>query len=157
MASRALRRGFFVWQFAAVAVLPLWLLVGYALWGASVSGLLGVLLLVPGVLVVELGLALLLSARGEVRRARALDWPAIGLLAAYQAGVIGFAFFGPASAWFGVLAVAAAIAGFWIGGRLLVEDVRRSVRRATAAFGPSTPVQRTPIDAGEYVVLKPGR
>src|SRR5438094_1552668 len=85
----ALRRAFFAWQFAAAAVLPLWLLLGYAVWGASVGGLLSVVLLAPLVLVVELGLALLFSARAGVRRGRALDLPAVGVLAAYQVGVIG--------------------------------------------------------------------
>ncbi len=148
----ALRRAFFVWQFVAAALLPVWLLVGYAIWGSSVGGLLGVVLIAPVALVVELGLALLLSARPAVRRARASDAPAIGVLTAFQAGVIGFGFFGPASAWFGVLAAAAAIGGAWLGGRLLVQDVRARVRTVMSAYRPEA---RTPIDAGEYVVLKP--
>ena len=157
MSLMPLRRGFFVWQFVAAAVLPVWILVGYAASGASVAGLLGVLLLAPVVLLVELGLALVFSARSDVRRSRALDWPAVGVLAAFQVGVIGFGFFGPAAAWFGVLAASAAIGGLWLAGRLLVADVRRRVRATMAGFGPSVPVQRTPIDAGEYVVLKTGR
>jgi len=153
----ALRRAFFAWQFAAAAVLPLWLLLGYAVWGASVGGLLSVVLLAPLVLLVELGLALLFSARAGVRRSRALDLPAVGVLAAYQVGVIGFGFFGPASAWFGLLAAVAAIGGFWIGGRLLVRDVRSRVQQTMTAFGrpPQPPAARTPLDAGEYIVVKP--
>ncbi|MFD1721824.1 hypothetical protein [Amnibacterium endophyticum] len=147
------RRFFYRWQFVAAAVLPIWLLIGYASFGTSVAGFLAVVLLAPLALVVELALALLLSARTGVRRAKALDWPAIGLLAAFQAGVIGIGFFGPATAWFGVLAAAAAIAGFWLGGRLLVEDVRTRVR--TTFGGPAVPGDRRPIDAGEYVVIKP--
>lgn len=147
------RRFLYRWQFVAAAVLPIWVLVGYAAFGTSVVGFLGVLLLAPLVLVAELGLALLLSARTPVRRARALDAPAIGVLSAFQLGVIGLGFFGPATAWFGVLAVAAAIGGAWIGGRLLVEDVRGRVR---ATFGAPPPARdRRPIDAGEYVVVKP--
>ena len=151
------RRAFFAWQFAAAAVLPLWLLLGYAVWGASVGGLLSVVLLAPLVLVVELGLALLFSARAGVRRSRALDLPAVGVLAAYQVGVIGFGFFGPASAWFGLLAAVAAIGGFWLGGRLLVRDVRERMQATMTAFGrpPQAPAARAPIDAGEYVVIKP--
>jgi hypothetical protein len=153
----ALRRAFFAWQFAAAAVLPLWLLLGYAVWGASVGGLLSVVLLAPLVLLVELGLALLFSARAGVRRSKALDLPAVGVLAAYQVGVIGFGFFGPASAWFGLLAAVAAIGGFWLGGRLLVRDVRSRVQETMTAFGrpPQQPAARTPLDAGEYIVIKP--
>ncbi|WP_158590091.1 hypothetical protein [Amnibacterium setariae] len=152
----ALRRAFFAWQFAAAAVLPLWLLLGYAVWGAGVGGFLSVVLLAPIVLVAELGLALLFSARSAVRRARALDGPAIGVLAAFQLGVIGVGFFGPATAWFGLLAAAAAIGGFWLGGTLLARDVRARVQQTMSAFGrpPQTP-QRPPLDAGEYVVIKP--
>ena len=156
MAGAVFRRGFFVWAFAAAAVLPVWVLVGYAIQGSTVTGLLGVLLLAPVVLLVELGLALLFSARADVRRARALDGPAIGVISAFQAGVVGFGFFGPATAWFGVLAFAAAVVGFWLGGRLLVADVRSRVRATMAGFGAPMPPQgaRT-IDAGEYVVIKP--
>jgi hypothetical protein len=154
--AMALRRAFFAWQFAAAAVLPLWLLLGYAVWGASVGGLLSVVLLAPVVLVVELGLALLFSARSGVRRSRTLDLPAVGVLAAYQIGVIGFGFFGPGSAWFGLLATVAAIGGFWFGGRLLVRDVRSRVQETVSGFGrPPQAPSRAPIDAGEYIVIKP--
>ena len=146
----ALRRAFFVWQFAAAAVLPVWLLIGYAIWGGAAGGVLGVALLAPLVLVVELGLAVLFSARRGVRRSRTLDLPSIGVLGAYQAGVLGFGFFGPATPWFAVLAAVAAIGGFWLGGRLLVRDVRRRVDELRAPYAP-----RRSVDAGEYVVVKP--
>jgi len=152
----ALRRVFFAWQFAAAAVLPLWLLLGYAVFGAGVGGFLSVVLLAPIVFVVELGLAALFSARAGVRRQRALDLPAVGVLAAFQIGVVGLGFFGPATAWFGLLAAVAAIGGFWLGGTLLARDVRTRVRETMTAFGrPPEPVRRTPIDAGEYIVVKP--
>ena len=152
----ALRRVFFAWQFAAAAVLPLWLLLGYAVWGASVGGFLSVVLLAPVVFVVELALAGLFSARAGVRRSRALDLPAVGVLAAFQIGILGLGFFGPASAWFGLLAAVAAIGGFWVGGRLLARDVRSRVQETMSPFGrPPEPVRRAPIDAGEYIVIKP--
>lgn len=149
----AFRRALFAWQFAAAAVLPLWLLLGYAIWGASVGGFLSVVLLVPVVLVVELALAVLFSARAGIRRERALDLPAVAVLTAFQIGVIGLGFFGAASAWFGLLAAVAAIGGFWIGGRLLARDVRSRLQQP---FAPPQPTDRRPsIDAGEYVVIKP--
>ena len=149
----ALRRAFFVWQYAAAAVLPLWLLLGYAVWGASsAGGLVGVVLLAPVVLLVELGLALLFSARRTVRRSRALDAPAVGVLALFQLGVVGLGFFGATAPWFALVAAAAAIGGSWLGGRLLVRDVRR---RVDALRAPSSASSR-PLDAGEYVVVKPG-
>jgi hypothetical protein len=153
----ALRRALFAWQFAAAAVLPLWLLLGYAIWGASLGGFVSVVLLAPIVLVVEIALALLFSARARVRRERGLDLPAVAVLTAFQIGVLGFGFFGPASAWFGLLAAVAAIGGFWLGGRMLARDVRTRVQATMSAFGrPPQSASRQPIDAGEYVVIKPG-
>jgi hypothetical protein len=152
----ALRRAFLTWQFVAAAVLPLWLLVGYAVWGSSVAGLFGVLLLVPVVALAELGLALLFSGRRRVRRRPQLDPLTVSVLTAFQVGVVGIGLFGPATAWFAVLAVAAAITGFWLGTRLLVQDVRTRVQETFPAVGrpPASP-QRPPIDRGEYVVIKP--
>ena len=67
--------------------------------------------------------------------------------------MIGLGFFGAASAWFGLLAAAAAIGGFWVGGRLLARDVRSRLQQP---FGPPQPAdRRPPIDAGEYVVIRP--
>jgi hypothetical protein len=153
-----IRRAFYVWQFVAAAVLPVWVLLGYAISGTSIAGLLGVVLVAPLVLAVELGLALLFSARATVRQARALDAPAIAVLAAFQVGVLGFGVFGAVSAWFGLLAAAAAIGGFWLGGRLLMNDVRARMQAAFGPFnpaGPTIPTGRAPIDAGEFVVIKP--
>lgn len=150
----ALHRVLRTWWFAAAGVLPLWLLVGYAVWGSSVGGLLAVVLVAPVVLLVELGLALLFTAGARVRRTRVPDPLSIVLVSAFQAGVVGFGFFGPATAWFALLAAAAAIGGFWYGGRRLAGDVRTRVREVLAPLQRPR-VDRTPIDAGEYVVVKP--
>ena len=147
-----LRRAFSVWQFAAAAVLPLWLLLGYAIWGSSAAGVLAVVLVVPIVAAAELGLALLFSARRRTRTSRALDLPTVAVLGVFQLAVVGFGFFGPATAWFGLVAAVAAIGGFWLGTRLVVQDVRR---RVDALRAPVT--DRRPIDAGEYVVVKPAQ
>jgi hypothetical protein len=153
----ALRRAFFAWQFAAAAALPLWLLLGYAIWGSSVSGFFSIVLIAPVVFVVELALAALFSARAGIRRERALDLPAVAVLAAFQIGVIGVGLFGPLTAWFGLLATVAAIGGFWLGATLLVRDVRARMQETMTAFGrpPQQSAPRTPINGGEYVVIKP--
>ncbi len=153
----ALRRAFFAWQFAAAAVLPLWLLLGYAVWGASVGGFFSIVLLAPVVFVVELALAALFSARARVRQQRALDVPAVAVLAAFQVGVLGVGLFGPLTAWFGLLAAVAAIGGFWLGATLLVRDIRARVQETMTAFGrpPQQPAPRAPINGGEYIVIKP--
>lgn len=154
----AVRRAAFVWQFAAAVVLPLWLLVGYAVWGAGLGGLLGITLLAPLTVVGLLGFAGLLTARSAVRRARMLGSADAGVLALITAALVGVGFFGPATTWFGVLAVAAVLGGWWLAGWELVIDVRTRMRRTLAAFGlgpEAAEPSRTPIDAGEYVVIKP--
>jgi hypothetical protein len=159
-AVMALRRAFFAWQFAAAAVLPLWLLLGYAVWGSSIGGFFSIVLLAPVVFVVELALAGLFSARARVRQQRALDLPAVAVLAAFQLGVLGVGLFGPLTAWFGLLAAVAAVGGFWLGATLLVRDVRARVQETMTAFGrppQQQPAPRTPINGGEYIVIKPSR
>ena len=152
----ALRRAFFAWQFAAAAVLPLWLLLGYAVWGSSIGGFFSIVLIAPVVFVVELALAALFSARAGIRQQRALDLPAVAVLAAFQIGVIGVGLFGPATAWFGLLATVAAVGGFWLGATLLVRDLRARVQETMTAFGrpPQQQAPRPPINGGEYIVIK---
>jgi hypothetical protein len=150
-----IRRAFFVWQFVAAAVLPLWVLLGYALWGSGLSGLFGMALLAPLLVIAELGLAVLFTTRASVRRSRALDWPAIGVLALFHAAVIGLGFFGPASAWFGVVAVAAALGGYWLAVYSLVREVRARMRSTLASLGYQPRPEQRPLEAGEYVVIKP--
>ena len=132
-----IRRAAFVWQFAAVVVLPLWLLIGYAIWGAGLGGFLGISLLAPLLVVAQLALAALFTARGSVRRPRMLGLADTAVLAVVTVAVAGFGFFTPITPWFGVLAVAGVLGGFWLGGSELVTEIRPA------------------IDAGEYVVIKP--
>ncbi|HEV7622813.1 MAG TPA: hypothetical protein VGO26_01645 [Amnibacterium sp.] len=152
-----IRRAAFVWQFAAAVVLPLWVLTGYAIWGAGIGGFLGVSLLAPLLVVAQLALAVLFTARASVRRLRMLGLADTAAVAVLTAAVIGVGFFGPATTWFGVLAVAAALAGLWLGGYELVTDVRARMRETLAAFGFRPPEVRPSIDAGEYVVIKPSK
>ena len=148
-----LRRAFWYWQFAAALVLPLWVLTGYAIWGAGTAGFLGVAILAPLLVVAVLGLAALLSARKSVRSGRALGWADVGVLAVLSLAVIGAGFFGPATTWFGVVAVAALLGGYWLAATELVREVRTRVRTTLTTLGVRPPVG--PGDAGEYIVLPP--
>jgi hypothetical protein len=151
------RRAAFVWQFAAALVLPLWVLTGYAIWGAGVGGFLGISLLAPLLVIAQLGLAVLFTARASVRRPRMLGAADTGVVAVLTAAVIGFGFFGPATTWFGVLAVAAVLGGTWLGGYELVAEIRTRMRRTLADLGFRPPETRRSLDAGEYVVIKPSQ
>jgi hypothetical protein len=148
-----LRRAFWYWQFAAALALPLWVLVGYAVWGAGTAGFLTVAILAPLLVVAQLGLAALITARRSVRLQRAPGWADVGVLAAFSLAVIGAGFFGPATVWFGVLAVAALLGGYWITTIELAREVRTRVRTTLTALGVRPPVE--PRDAGEYIVLPP--
>jgi hypothetical protein len=76
-------------------------------------------------------------------------------VAVLTAAVVGVGFFGPATTWFGVLAVAAVLGGFWLGGYELVTEIRTSMRRTLADLGFRPPEPRGSVDAGEYLVIKP--
>ena len=148
-----LRRGFWYWQFAAALVLPLWVLTGYAIWGAGTAGFLGVAILAPLTVVAQLGLAAVIAARRSVRASRMVGRADAAVLAAFSLAVVGAGFFGPATTWFGVLGVAALLGAYWLAVTELVTEVRSTVRTTLDALGIRRPVQ--PRDAGEYIVLPP--
>ena len=63
----ALRSGFFRWLIPAAFVLPLWLFIGWIVFGANPLSLLWVLLSAPIVLIGQLILTLLVRARPTAR------------------------------------------------------------------------------------------
>ncbi len=69
-----LRRAFFGWLIPAAFVLPLWLLIGWIVFGSNPWALLWVIVSSPVVFIGELVLALLVRARGTVRATRAVSW-----------------------------------------------------------------------------------
>ena len=76
-----IRRAFFRWQYLAIVVLPVWLAIGWAIFGGGGWGTLGLVLVVP-LTVITLGVvALLMSVRPTVREQRALSWTDVGVLA----------------------------------------------------------------------------
>ncbi len=155
--AAGIRRAAFVWQFAAVVVLPLWLLVGYAIWGAGLGGFLGLSLLAPLLAVAELALAALFTARASVRRPRMLGLADTAVIAVVTGAVAFAALFTAATPWLGVLAVAGLLGGFWLGGRELVTEIRSGMRRTLADLGFGPVESRPAIDAGEYVVIRPSQ
>lgn len=153
-----LRRAFFYWQTAAALVLPVWLLVGWGIWGSSAGELVGVAITAPILVIALLIVVGLTIARRSVRQQRAVSWLDVGVLALWHAMLIGLGFFGPASNWFAVFAVVAAIVAFWSAVWQLVRETRRRVQavfdeiqRAAAPQGAPRP----PLDAGEFIVLPP--
>jgi hypothetical protein len=152
------RKAFYYWQFVAIAVLPAWLLIGWALWGQS-GDFGGVALAAPFLVLALLGVAGLTFARKSAREKRAASWWDVGVAGAWHALVIGTGFFGDATQALAALSVAAGIIAFWGSAWQLIDDTRKRVRRVfeTLQTGGAVPYrpQQKPLDAGEYVVIRP--
>jgi hypothetical protein len=157
-----LRRAFYYWRFIAVIVLPIWPFVGWGVFGESGWSLLGLFIAMPILAIALLATALLISARSSVRMTKAVTWTDVGLLALWHVTIIGFGFFGPATALWAVLGVAAGLATFWGSIAQLIGETTRRARDTMAEFerqaaGPSTapPTQRfAPAEDAEIIVIQ---
>lgn len=153
-----LRRGFFGWLIPAAIVLPLWLLIGWAVTGAGGWAFLWVLFIaIPGVFVWQLILTLLVRARGTVRAHRAVSWWDVLGFTVWHALVISLGLFNPA--WWApalVVAILAGVALFWLELWQLWSEAKpsRLVMRATdgTAYLPP-PVARASRSADEVIVI----
>jgi hypothetical protein len=119
-----LRRALYRWQFAAVVVLPAWILVGWAAFGSGGWELLIALL-------AALGLVL---ARRSVRTARAVsptDAVAMGVL---TLAVIGAGTYSVVSTWCAVVAVLAAVALVALAARQLLAETRQRMQEVIAVI-----------------------
>jgi hypothetical protein len=148
-----LRRVFYYWQFAAVAVLPLWLMIAASIFGDSAWQVLGATF---GAVVIGFGLlvvSLLILARKEVRLDKAVSWADVGVLALWHTLIVLMGVFSETASWLSVLVVLVGIGAFWFAGWELYAAARRRVREAlayideTARFGtvPGAPTGFTPV------------
>jgi hypothetical protein len=123
-----IRRGFYRWQFAAAIVLPVWLLLGYAIFGSSGWGVIGLMFATP-IAFITLGVvALLVAARPDVRRTKAVDWADVAVLGVWHLLIVGAGFYGETGITFAVLALIGAIGAFWYAVWRLLSDGARRVR-----------------------------
>lgn len=156
-----LRRAFFLWLFPAALVLPVWLLIGWIAFGASGWALLPLLFIaMPGLLISETILALLVRARGSVRADRAVSWWDVLGFGVWHALVIASGFFPP---WYGLVLLGALIAAagvLWLSMWQLWRETTggmRSVLRAadgTAYIPP--PRRRVQPEDAEVIVITEG-
>ena len=166
-----IRRGFYRWQFAAAIVLPVWLLIGYAIFGSSGWGVIGLMFAMP-IAFITLGVvALLIAARPDVRRDKAVDWADVAVLGVWHLLIIGAGFYGDAGITFAILAMVGAIGAFWYAIWRLLSDGARRVRATMAEYerlastggaAPGSgiggrPETRQPTDAGEVIVIREER
>ena len=162
-----LRRALLRWQLFAVPVLPLWLLVGFGVFGGGAGGFF-LLFLGSGVLFVFLAvLAGLTRLRPRVREERALGWWDVAATLAFHLALVGLGFFGAAGLAFGLAAVVLGIGTFWLTVWELVHEWRDRVSSAVAraSTAPGAPQQsadgpsrrRGPDDGDVIVVHESGR
>ena len=90
-----LREIFFRWLVPAAFVLPLWLIIGWIVTGASPWALLWVIVSVPIVFVWQLILTLLVRARGTVRTTRAVSWTDVAMFGAWHLLIVALGVFAP--------------------------------------------------------------
>jgi hypothetical protein len=151
-----LRRVLLKWQLIAIPVLPLWLLVGWGVFGAGAAGFF-LLFLGTAVLFVFLAvLAGLARLRPTVRTEHALGrWDAAATVA-FHLAVIGLGFFGVTGVAFGVATVLLGLATFWLMLWELLGDwrTRMSAAAAQASVRPdAAPRYRRPPDDGDVIIV----
>ncbi len=165
-----IRRGFYRWQFAAAIVLPVWLLLGYAFFGSSGWGVIGLMFAAP-IAFISLGVvALIIAARPEVRRTKAVDWADVAVLGVWHLLIVAAGFYGPLGVTFAVLAMIGAIGAFWYAVWRLLTDGARRVRATMAEYErlassggapgsgiPGQPESRHAADGGEVIVIREER
>lgn len=134
-----LRRGYFRWLYPAAILLPVWLVVGWSLFGSSAWAFLGILFIAaPAILVGELVLTLLIRARPTVRADRAVSWWDVLGVTVWHVLIIAFGcFFDTASFALLVCAIIAFIAVFWSSLAQLLTDARGTLRRMSTGTGPA--------------------
>jgi hypothetical protein len=148
-----LRRVFYYWQFAAVAALPLWLMVAASIFGDSAWQVLGATF---GAVLIGFGLlvvSLLILARKEVRLDRAVSWADVGVLTLWHVVIVLMGVFSETATWLSVLVVLIGIGAFWFAAWELYAAARKRVREAlayideTARFGtvPTGATGFTPV------------
>ncbi|ROQ64142.1 hypothetical protein EDF36_1097 [Rathayibacter sp. PhB152] len=107
------RRAFGSWLYPAAVVLPLWILLGYGLFGGS-SGwtVLGLVIALP---ILAVGLAVVASVvafRVTVRPSRTPAWGDVAALGAWHVSLIAFGFFPPGAWALGLLSILLGVVAF---------------------------------------------
>jgi hypothetical protein len=163
-----IRRTFLRWLIAAAVVLPVWLGIGWAIFGGGGWGTLGLVVAVPVAFIALAIIALLVWIRPTVRAERAVSWTDVGVIGAWHASIIGIGFYGQGATLFGILAILLALAAFWSAVWQLVTDGARRMQATMTEFerlaaqqsgtagpdaaGPASRV-RPPFDDGDGEVI----
>jgi len=152
-----LRRALYYWQFIAVIVLPVWVLLARGITGSSVGwDFLLFLILCPLLAFTLLGIAGLTAVRKSVRSTRTVSWIDVGVLAVWHAAIIAYGFVD--AAFIAALIVIVAIAAFWVALWQLVTETRNRFTNLVEGFEreaqrPAQPGER--LDNGRVIIIDP--
>lgn len=152
----SIRRFFFLGQFLASLILPLWLVLGWGIFGGGGWAFI-IVLIAAGVLALAMVvITALIHIRPDVRMERAYQWPDIGFLAALDAAVIALGFYGSAANILGGLVAVLVIAGFWFSLWRLFTITTRTVSEqvASAQEKLAQAASGQPVDMGELTVIE---
>lgn len=150
-----IRRAFYYWQFIAVIVLPLWVLIARGIYGSSVGwDFVLFLILCPILAVVLLAIAGLTTARKSVRSSKSVSWIDAGVLTVWHAAIIVYGFVD--ASFPAALIVIVAIAAFWIALWQLVTETRNRFTSLVEGFEreaqrPSRPGEN--LNNGRVIIL----
>ena len=146
-----IRRAFYHWQFIAAGALPLWLLVGSAIFGSGAWAVLGIFFAAVLIGLSLLVVALVMYARKEVRETRTISRADVGVLALWHALIIAIPVSEDAAGWLSVLVIIGGLAVFWFAVWELFDSARRRMRQMVdlmeqTARGQSSPgASRQPL------------
>ncbi|SEC57812.1 hypothetical protein SAMN04489806_3262 [Paramicrobacterium humi] len=129
-----LRRAVYYWQLIAALLLPLWLFVGWGIWGGGAWTFVGVVVAAPVLFIAILVVTLIIYGRSEVRAANAVSWLDVALLALWHLSIIGLGCFGATGSLFAMLTVVTGLAAFWGTLWQLVRGFTRRARQTLREF-----------------------
>lgn len=129
-------------------MLPLWILIGYGLFGGS-SGwtVLGLLIALPILAVALAVVAGIVAFRVTVRPTRTPSWSDVAVVGAWHLSLIAVGFFAPGAAALGLLSVILGAAAFWHSTWRFLADARATL----LAFSQSAAV---PTEGGTRPVAE---
>src|SRR6218665_2238635 len=141
-------RGIYRSQFLAIFALPLWLVVGWGIFGHGGWGLFGLFLAGP-ITAVSLALVTFLTrilpiVRAErtlswrVRAECILSWRDLPALALWHGSFLGLGFYGSTGMLFVLLGILGALCSFWLAVRALVHDGGRRMSDTVAEHRRTT-------------------
>lgn len=154
-----IRQAFFRWLLPSAFLLPLWLLIGWAVFQGGWSILWVLLIAMPSVFVGQLLLTLLTRSRPSVRAERALSWWDVAGFGLWHALTIAVGFFiGGAFGWLLAAAIVVGIGLVWLQLWQLWNEARGSGARIreTISWSTMTPprAETTQTSVHEVIVVR---